>query len=171
MWNILYKFQKEIINPSRGRSDCWLNLKASPSSMRSTYGLTSFKADELVFLLRTEHVNIFSKLLLEEQRFNMAIRLIEDHSSMVLKHVFPRLGDAFVRVEDTRTEAELEEILGVDKVYYLKEITSAIIKNIDEDIISLKSAFNELRKIVKTLYPNVKFVDIEFPDQESRNKV
>jgi hypothetical protein len=162
MWNILFTFQKEIINPFRGKSDFWLNMNASPS-MLSSYGLTSFKADELVFLLQTEHVNTFSTLLLEEQSFNMVIDLIEDHSKIVLEHVFPKLGSAYVRVGDTRTEDELENILGIDKVHFLKEITQAIIKNVDEDIKSLKFAHDELRKVMKILYPKEKFVVIDFP--------
>ena len=65
----------------RVQSDAWLNMSAtSPMS----YGLTSFQADNLAFLLQTEHANTYSELLLEEQRFRLVVHQIEMRSSIVL---------------------------------------------------------------------------------------
>ncbi|MBL4665662.1 MAG: hypothetical protein JKY23_06940 [Nitrospinaceae bacterium] len=57
---------------------------------------------------------------------------------------------AYVRVGDTRTDAELGNILGIDKIHFLKEKTSAIIRHVDEDIESLKLAHDELQKIYES---------------------
>jgi hypothetical protein len=163
MWNILLQYQKKIVDPYRGKSDAWLNMGASPS-LETTYGLTSFKADQLVFLLQTEHVNVFSIVLLEEQRFLMLIRLIEDRSSILLNHVHPKLGDANVRVGEPLRGDKIELLIGIDKVHILKKLTSGIVENIDENIKSLKYAHDELRKAMKTLYPKVKFLKANFPE-------
>lgn len=163
MWNILLQYQKEIVNPYRGKSDAWLNMDASPS-LETTYGLTSFKADQLVFLLQTEYVNTFSIVLLEEQRFSMLIRLIEDRSSILLNHVHPKMGDANVRVGEPVRGEKIELLIGIDKVHILKKLTSGIVENVDEDIESLRYAHDELRKAMKALYPKVKFLKAIFPD-------
>ena len=73
---------------------------------------------------------------------------------------------AYVRVGDTRTDAELGNILGIDKIHFLKEKTSAIIRHVDEDIESLKLAHDELQKTMKVLYPKKKFVEIKFSDAD-----
>jgi len=45
---------------------------------------------------------------------------------------------------------ELGNILGIDKIHFLKEKTSAIIRHVDEDIESLKLAHDELQKIYES---------------------
>ena len=116
MWNIVLQYQKEIVNPFRGNLDAWLSMSASPS-MGTTYGLISFKADELNFLLQSEHANTFSIILLEEQRFLMMTRLIEDRSAIILKHVHPAMGNAKVRVGESLTEAKIECLIGIEKIH------------------------------------------------------
>lgn len=161
LWNILIQIQEEVIDPCREKADAWFNMPASPNQS-SSYALTSFQANELAFLLQTKQLNTFSNLLLEEQRFVMAMQLIEERSSIILNHVFPKLGAAGVPVGGKITEPEIEKTIGIDTVHKLKHLTSAIIKNVDEDLDSLKMAHDELRNTKKKLYPNEKFILIEF---------
>lgn len=159
-WSILFQFQKDIVNPYRGKAGAWLNMPATPP-FSSKYGLSSFKADELTFLLQTKHANTFSNLILEEHRFHMAIQLIEERSSVILNQVFPKLGTNMV-IGEQSSEQEIENIIGVDKVHRLKILTSGIIKNVDEDIASLKLAHDEFRNSMNDIYPKDKFNEINF---------
>jgi hypothetical protein len=159
LWNVLRQFQKESIEPVRGNVDIWLNMNAT---LPTSYGLTSFQADELAFLLQTEHVNIYAELLLEEQRFWIAVRQIEMRSSIVLNEVFPKMAASSVPVGAKLTEHQIENIIGIDVQHKLKEITSGIIENIDENVKSLIETHDKLRAAMKSIYPKKKFVTILF---------
>jgi hypothetical protein len=159
LWNVLRQFQKESIEPVRGNEDNWLNMNAT---LHASYGLTSFQVDELAFFLQTEHVNIYADLLLEEQRFWIAVRQIEMRSSIVLNEVFPKMAASKVSVDSRLTEHQIENIIGIDVQHKLKEITSGIIKNVDENVISLIETHDKLRAAMKSIYPKKKFVTILF---------
>lgn len=161
LWNILFQFQKEVIDPVRGNPDVWLNM---PATLPSSYGLTSFQANELAFLLQSHHANTYSNLLLEEQRFWIAIHQIEMRSSVVLNQVFPRLGAAGVPVGAALAEPQIEKIVGIDVVHKLKQITQGIIENVDENVKSLIVVHDALRNAVKDLYPKKKVIRIGFEE-------
>ena len=159
LWNVLYQFQKESIDPIREQEDTWLNMDAT---LPSSYGLTAFQADELSFLLQTKFANTYSELLLEEQRFWIAIKQIEMRSSIVLNEVFPKMSAASVPIGAKLTEAAIEKIIGIDVLHKLKKITTGIIENVDEDVLSLIETHDKLRAAMKSIYPKKKFVTILF---------
>ena len=161
LWNILFQFQKEVVDPVRGKPDVWLNM---PATLPSSYGLTSFQADELAFLLQTPHANTYSELLLEEQRFWIAIHQIEMRSSIVLNQVFPRFAVARVPVGAALTEPQIEGIIGIDVVHKLKQFTVGIIENVDEDVKSLRAIHDALRNAITSVYPNKKVIRIGFEE-------
>lgn len=135
LWEILKQFQKEEIEPYRKRKDLWLNMNAN---ILVDYGSTTFNADDLAFLLQTEHANIYSELLVEEHRYKIAVQLIKMRSTIVFNEVFPKFSAADVAVGTPLNENDIEKILGIDVVHELKKITEGIIRNVDEDVISLR---------------------------------
>ncbi len=159
LWNVLSQFQKEVIKPIKGASDAWLNMSAT---FPSSHGLVSFQADELAFLLQTGHAGTYAELLLEEQRFGIAIRLIEERSSLVLNQVFPKLAAGGVPVGGSVPLPQLEHLLGTDVVHRLKQLTAGITQNVEEDIASLRAAYEKLREAMNMLYPKETLVRVEF---------
>lgn len=158
LWNVQAQIKKEVIDPHRGRSDAWLNMAAN---FPSRYGLTVFEAGELSFLLGKEST-LYSNLLLEEQRFDLAIQLVESRSRTILNEAWPRLAAAEVGIGDARESTEIEHIVGVDTTRKLKIFTEGIITNIDENLASLVKVHDELRKVLLELFPNQKFIKVEF---------
>jgi len=159
LWNILYQFQNEVIEPVRNNDDAWLNMAATAPL---NYGLTSFNAEELSFILNTPHANTYSELLLEEQRFWIAVHQIEMRSSIILNEVFPRFSAAGVPVYTSLSEQEIENIIGIDVVHKLKQLTENIIEHIDDNVKSLEAVHNLLRNSAQSIYPGKKMVRIEF---------
>ncbi|MCH8312953.1 MAG: hypothetical protein IID17_08210, partial [Nitrospinae bacterium] len=80
---------------------------------------------------------------------------------IILNQVWPILGRN-IPVGEKLTEAEIEKFIGFDKVHILKDMTSGIIKNVGEDIESLKLAHDEFLNTMKELYPKDKFIQIQF---------
>jgi len=158
-WNILEQHRKDVIEPYRGKPDAWLNMAAMPPTKT---GLATFEAGELSFLLQTENSMVYAALLLEEQRFSHAVGLIEFRSSIILNEVFPRFAGAGVNVGSSLTEAEAERVIGIDTTHKLRVVSSAIVTNVDEDLKSIVSAYDQLRTAMKRLYPERNFVKVEF---------
>lgn len=159
LWNILEQYRKEVMEPYRTRPDVWLNLAASPTTPT---GEQTFQANELQFLLQSAKAEVYAGLMLEEQRFAIAINLIRARSALVLDEVFPKMSSARVPVGRALPEAEVEQILGIALTHKLKEITAAIFKNVDEDLVSLKAQHDQLRDAMKCLYPKRKVLQILF---------
>jgi hypothetical protein len=63
------------------------------------------------------------EVMLEEQRYETNIALIEQRSVLLLNHAFPLLSDAGVHRGENRPIAEIANILGENIVQQLKELT------------------------------------------------
>ena len=164
LWNTLEQYRKEVLEPYRGRPDAWLNLAANPAI---AIGEHRFQAGDLQFLLQSKHAQTYAALFLEEQRFALAVQLIRVRSELVLQDVFPKMAAAGFAVGKNASQEDVEKALGVDLTHKLKEITSAIFKNVDEDLASLVGQHDELRAAIKQLYPkqNVLQVVFELPEK------
>lgn len=162
LWNVLEQFRKEVLEPCRGRPDAWLNLSAHPTAPTVT---DRFQTADLQFLLEQGKAEIFASIMLEEQRFNLAIDLIRVRSELVLNAVFPRMAAAGFMVGQPQNQVDVEEALGVDLCHKLKQITAAIFQNVDEDIASLRSLYTNLRRTLQTLYPEHEFLQIIFEEE------
>ena len=164
LWNTLEQYRKEVLEPYRGRPDAWLNLAANPAI---AIGEHRFQAGDLQFLLQSKHAQTYAALFLEEQRFALAVQLIRVRSELVLQDVFPKMAAAGFAVGKNASQEDVEKALGVDLTHKLKEITSAIFKNVHEDLASLVGQHDELRAAIKQLYPkqNVLQVVFELPEK------
>lgn len=166
LWNVLEQYRKEVLEPFRGKPDAWLNLAANPST---PVGDAKFQTGDLQFLLQTTHASIFATLLLEEQRFGIAMDLIRARSTIVLDQVFPAMAAAGIGVGKSVPQAQVEQVLGIDITHKLKQLTSAIYTNVDEDLVSLKITYEQFRNASQALFPKTKFLRLEF--QVPRNDV
>lgn len=159
LWNILEQYRKEVLEPYRGKPDAWLNVPANPTVPTGEH---TFQATELQFLLQSAAADRYAALMLEEQRFAIAIDLIKFRSTLVLDQVFPRMSAANIPVGQALPEAEVERVLGIELTHKLKEITAAIFKNVDENLASLKAQHNQFRTTMKSLYPKREVLQILF---------
>lgn len=159
LWNVLEQFRKSIIEPCRERHDAWLNMAAT---IPAKTGVSTFEAGELAFLLQTPQAPVYATLMLEEQRFTFAISLIEMRSSLVLNDVFLALAQAGMPVGSSRPEADVERVIGIDVTRKLKVVTESLVKNIDEDLLSIVAAYEELQKSMKIIYPERKLIKVQF---------
>ena len=163
LWNELEQYRQEVLEPFRKSADAWLNLSAHPAPPVTA---DRFQVSELQFLIERSKAPVFATLLLEEQRFELAIGLIRSRSDLVLGEVFPRMAAAGFGVGQALDPRKVEEALGIDVCHRLRETTAAIFANVDEDLDSLKAAYALLRSSMKELYPKRKFLEIVFEDQK-----
>lgn len=156
-----------MLEPFRKSDDAWLNLAAHPAPPATP---DRFQVAELQFLIERSKAPVFATLLLEEQRFDLAIGLIRSRSDLVLAEVFPRMAAAGFGVGQALDPTKIEEALGVDVCHRLRETTAAIFTNVGEDLDSLRAAYSLLRSSMKELYPKRKFLEIVFEDEKDTAK-
>jgi hypothetical protein len=159
-WNVLEQYRKEALEPFRARpDDAWLNLAAHPTPPSAT---DRFQTADLQFLLENGQPGVFAALMLEQQRFDLAMGLIAERSRLVLESVFPKIAAAGFAVGKSQNLADVEKALGIDLCHQLRQMTGAIYQNVDEDLASLRKAYDELRGALKAIYPKHKFFQIVF---------
>jgi hypothetical protein len=126
---------------------------------------------DLQFLIDKGHAPVFATLLLEQQRFDLAIGLIRSRSDVVLNEAFPKMAAAEIGVGEAREQQAVERALGIDVCHRLRETTAAIFTNVDEDLTSLRSTYTLLRDTLKTLYPKAEFMQILFDQPHKHEEV
>jgi hypothetical protein len=167
-WNVLEQYRKEVMEPYRGKPDAWLNLAANPCTSEGDY---KFDAAQLQFLLQLEKTDAYVSLMLEEQRFKLAIDLIKTRSELVLNEVFPMMAAAGINIGQPMFQQNVEQVLGIDVTRKLKELTAAIYKNVDENLASLRTAHDVVRSTMKSLYPKKKFIEVQFQENAHDERV
>ena len=70
--------------------------------------------------------------------------------------------DAKVGIGEGRSVADIEAILGPGVVKQLRVTTGGIIKNFEENTVSLMKLFVDLRAALKAAFPHRKFIDFNF---------
>jgi len=158
LWNIQHQYQLEVINPCRGAMDAWLNMEVT---LPPDFGLTEFQAEELSSLLETSHAQTYADLMLDGNRFKIAMNLINIRSTVALNEAWPKLG-ATVKIGEAKDESELVEIIGADVTQKLRKPTEGIIEHIDENEKSIRVVHDRLREGYLDVYPNGKIIRIEF---------
>ena len=160
-WNVLEQYRKEVLELFRGKPDAWLNVAANPCTPEGDY---KFDAAQLQFLLQRGKADSYVSLMLEEQRFKLAIDLIKTRSELVLNEVFPRMAAAGINIGQPLLQGDVERVLGIDVTHKLKKLTAAIYTNVDEDLASLREAHDMLQSTMKNLYPKKKFIQVQFQE-------
>jgi len=154
MYNGLKQYQKEIIDPYRGKDDGWLNLHVTLPLNADL----SFDMKDLSFVMETNAV-AFQHVFLEEQRFRMAAYMVEYHRRVLVSDAWPRLTAAGIGLDERRPLRDIEMALDPATIRQLKVITAGLITNVDDDVKSSMDVFKELRAALKSIYPDRKFID------------
>jgi hypothetical protein len=160
MWNVLEQYRDEIITlitPALEHPRAWIEMRVSPSTAR---GVGDVCMNELSFLLQTPHADLALDVLIQAQRFWIAMDLISTRTDLMFSRVRPAIAAAAPASEPS--EDEFVRILGVDVVAQLKVLTGGIIKNVDEDLASLRITIAKLREATKKLYPDLDVIRLRF---------
>ncbi len=154
IWSRLRQYQREIIEPWRGKSDAWLNM---PVTAPLDTEETTINTQKLVNILVSEG-KAFQAITIEPSRYRLAAHFIEMRNSLS-SDIYVRLRAAGIKIGQGVPNHTIEGALGDDIVHRLKQYTEAIISNIDEDVESSRVAFYALRDALKRTYPQAKFIN------------
>jgi hypothetical protein len=122
--------------------------------------------NELAFLLEKDP-EVWRRAVLEEGRFNLVKKFIDDREELILKETWPRLVQAGVPLHFEMKEGDLEHILGPGIIRHLKVKTDAIIKNIDENVQTSFAVISALRDALLKIHPDRKFIRLRLPQSST----
>ncbi|MEK6680666.1 MAG: hypothetical protein AABY79_01715 [Nitrospirota bacterium] len=156
--NSLALFQKDVIDPCRGRPDiCFTMLPMLPDD-HSDY---RFDFQGLGFILDSKHKKIMLDLFIEEQRYREAIKAINARSMLHKGFVQPALVSAGFK-EDSAYPVELfAQALGPLLFKDIQNLTNQVIYHVDRTVKSLEETKNNMHAAFKEMFPEGNFLNIE----------
>lgn len=156
IWDRQKQYQRDILEPYRGKPDAWLNLAVgTPLDAASV----SLNRNDLAFVLQRAG-SIWQKVVMEERRYLLVGELIKQRENMIINEIWPKLAGAGISMAASAPETHIEMILGPAYIKRLKSGCEAIFKIIDENVISSRMAFNDLRATLIKIHPGQKFIDM-----------
>jgi hypothetical protein len=161
IWNIQEQLRRDLVDDWKGKPDAWFNMPATPPVK---YGITAFDASGLNFLLQADS-ELYSQLLLEEQRLASLMYLVEERSRVVLEEAWPRMEAAGYTMGMAIPLPVVEKALGLDVVKRLSVYTEAIISHTLENLVTVRALHDRLRVFAKKTFPTRKFVKVLFDEK------
>jgi hypothetical protein len=148
------QYQREIVNVYRDRPDAWLNM-AVGTGLDSVE--ISINRSELAFLLEKKG-SVWQQITMEERRYRLLAKLIDERHEIILNEAWPRMAAVGMQVGGAIEEQQLEGVLGPAIVQRLRHITTAIISNTDDNVVSSWAAYEALRDALLKSFPDKKFI-------------
>lgn len=147
----LTNFQRQIIDPVRGRPTCFLEMRPTPYFDKE---LIKLNIDTLYFLLDTDDRNLLGELVTEEARYQSALVAINERSEFHRQEVQPLLDRSGVVQGGCYSVAQLEQMIGNRLYITLCQATDQVIDHVDTTIVSLKEIADKLTASLKKQFPN-----------------
>jgi len=157
IWTFQKQYQRNAVEPFRGRPDVWLNFPLTqPLASRDV----SLDAKSLSFLLQS-HSQIFQEIILEESRFKSLADIISRRNLLMSTQAIPRLEAARLNIGQQIPDQQMRQILGPSIANQLQILTNSLIEFVDENVVSSFAAFEKLRVALAQRYPTQKFIRVQ----------
>lgn len=168
MANSLFLYQRDFINPVRNKPGAYLELRPTANIEKE---FVQLDIEPLHFLLDTDFRNLLSEIIIEFERYRLAIEVINLRSSLHLEEIQPALELAGFKAETTTlvTNEDIEKILGNRLYSMIKENTTEVIFHVDTTLESLKDIAIRFKESVKTIYPDGKIITFTLPNTQNSN--
>jgi len=155
--NSLTIFQKDIIDPCRGRPDiCFTMLPLLPED----HSDFQFDFNALGFILDTKHRKLLFDLFIEQQRYKEVVKVINYRSKLHKDIVQPGLVSAGIKKDIGYDIDIFINALGPLIYEDIKNLTDQVVYHVDRTIISLEATKNNMLTAFKDLFPNDNIVSI-----------
>ncbi len=157
-WNELNLIQRQLIDPIRSHPAKFVTLLPT---LPLDYEHLKFDIDSLSFLLDTEYRQCLMDLLIAEEKFQTAVRVLNERSRLHFQTVQPLLERAGIIEGGDYTKQQIEVALGERRKVELSRLTDDVIEHVDHAIISLKETSDYLHTVLKRLYPKETIIDFK----------
>lgn len=155
--NSLKLLQRDFLDTYRESPGRHIEIKPLPPQSEAN---SKFSLEDLSFMAEPKHQNLLFKLLLEEARYGEAVKTVNMRSQL-LTEVQIMIEKRGIMHGGQYSGEELRAAMGDYAYHQLKALTDALYFHVDRTVESTIEAKDELRKALKEIFPNEKFIDYE----------
>lgn len=157
--NLLTNVQTHSIDPIRDHPGRFLAMRPLTSPIASNVG--GVDVDGLSFLLETEDRELLFELIIEGQRFQAAVRALEDRSRVHLETAQPRLAAAQIAEGVFYSLEQIETALGTQLFLHLRRATDEVIDLVDQTRESSEALVAKFRVAMKRRFPKFSIIHLD----------
>ncbi|AAR35842.1 hypothetical protein KVP06_12410 [Geobacter sulfurreducens] len=161
IYSNLRQYRREIIEPTETLPVPWLGLRG----LLAYHYEVNLPREGLLFMFEGEGdgAQIYAELIMEEQRYNLAIGMIKQLHETIKNKLQPeleRLGYYPGNVDIQQLLSQLPPSLIID----LNSLTHETYKIVRENIESIQEVYEKFQQSMKSQFPNIKVARLIFDD-------
>lgn len=160
MLNTLLAYQKQIIEPHRGKPTAFLEMDATHEQVKEDININ---VDKISFLLNTVDRNLLGEITVEMERFKSAMTAINERSSLHRHEIQPVLESKGIVQGGKYTLKEIENALGERLFISLNGATEQVVFHVESTIDSIKIIGKKLTSALKREFPDSEIMEIAIP--------
>lgn len=160
MLNTLLSYQKQIIQPYRGKPSAFLEMDPTVEQTKEDINID---IEKISFLLNTDDRNLLGEIAIERERFSSALTAINERSIVHRHEVQPLLESKGVVQGGNYSSTEIENILGNRLFVTLNQATDQVIYHVDSTIESIQDVAKRLSSTLKKEFPDTQIMEISVP--------
>jgi hypothetical protein len=158
--NTLRFIDAQIVEPVRSHSGRFIAMRPGlPVTATSRLDI-----DSLLFLLETEDRELLFRLLVEQQRFDEALKALNERSHLHINILQPKLVAAGIQENREYSSEELIRALGPEFATRLERLTDDTILHIEKNIESGLALVGEFHAKMKARFPKRSIIRLD-PDR------
>lgn len=159
----LKNIQSKMIEPKRADRLRMINMRPALPVGGS---VPQLDPDGLLFLLETEDRELPFHLMVEQQRFDVAVQAINERSRLHIEVLQPRLAAALIEEGCQYSSAKLTELLGEDLLLRLERATDTMVEQVELTVESCTALIATFHASMIVRFPNANIIRVD-PSQPS----
>lgn len=161
-WNIAKHLKDNVVEPTRGQIDAWLNMHAV---YPGTISISSLDNEAVALLIDYKESTLFQELNHAERSLRFVLKNIEIFSAILLNEVTPRLKNAGILLNEEIPESQIISIVGEDLVHRQRQLVTAITADLDKVEALLISLPERIREVLLREFPEKEPMSVTFPNK------
>lgn len=153
MLNVMQQFDENVLQNSNRANP--LNFPPTP---QFSHGAARLDLTDVQFLLQSDDHSALENIMIEERRFFLLISLIEDRSILINEIINPKLAAANIPFTAQISDAQFQQVVGQHIFIKYLNLSKSIVQFTGENITSIKMAIARFHSVMKTMYPEEKFL-------------
>ena len=167
--NVLTILHKDFIKPYQNNAIKWL---ATPAAPYRDYSYLRIDVGSIIFLAEKGFSPLISEILLTEETFQEAMKILNLRSEVHINRLQPKLEALGFKegVAFESTQEEFEKNLGDRLTIELKRLTEGVVGLTEDSITLHEDTISKLKSAGETIFPNKKVLSFEYTPKDSKEK-
>lgn len=158
-WTELQLIHDDEVEPFLSNDAAWFQMRPTSTPYIAMPSISNL---DLSFVLQSDHISVYPEVLRAARQYESLRRVIDQRDSMIIDRVWPALDRAGIKEGEKFKTSDVESAVGTDAVRHLQHLTTTILSDVPQNLVSLQNSFRQLRGVMLELYPNHDVVECDF---------